>query len=58
MILLGIGIFLEMLNGILINLDTLMIDTYISLRDIWAVTMILTIIFWIIRGLIRHNGNS
>lgn len=58
MILEVISYIVMSINNCLINMSSLMIDTYVSYMNIVTFVMIMTIILWIIRGLIRHNGNS
>lgn len=40
------------------NLGTLMLDEYISYLDFMILMMSMSIVVWIVGGLIRHNGNS
>ena len=51
-------VLLIAINSVISGMSSLMIMTNVSLLSVLTLSMIMTIVIWIVKGIIRHNGNS
>lgn len=58
MILQAISYIFQAISVMITNMNTLMIDEYVSLLSFVITCIVVIIVIRVIGGLIRHNGNS
>lgn len=58
MILQAISYIFQAISAMITNMNTLMIDEYVSLLSFVITCIVVIIVIRVIGGLIRHNGNS